>query len=75
MDNDITNLDDVTKKALHIDYISDNDLLFEGKYNDLSFFKYDDGDIGITIEETEINSFILKKEQIDVLLNWINKLK
>jgi len=65
-------LDDSTKQALHIACVSESDLLFRGRTKELSFFNYKDGDIEISIEDGENNTFILTKEQIDVLLAWIN---
>ena len=72
MIEDIINLDDSTKQALHIAYVSENDLLFRGRTKELSFFNYKDGDIEIGIDDGENNTFILNKEQIDILLAWIN---
>ena len=72
MIKDIMNLDDSTKKALHISYVSESDLLFIGRTKGLSFFNYRDGDIGIEIYDGESNIFILNKEQIDILLAWIS---
>jgi hypothetical protein len=72
MIEDIINLDDGTKQALHIAYVSESDLLFRGRTKELSFFNYKDGDIEIGIDDGENNTFILNKEQIDILLAWIN---
>ena len=72
MIKDIMNLDDSTKQALHIAYVSESDLLFRGRTKELSFFNYKDGDIEIGIDDGENNTFILNKEQLDILLAWIN---
>ncbi len=72
MTQDIMNLDDNTKQALHIACVSESDLLFRGKTKELSFFNYKDGDIEISIDDGENNTFILNKEQIDAMLSWIN---
>lgn len=72
MTQDIMNLDDSTKQALHIACVSESDLLFRGRTKELSFFNYTDGDIEISIDDGENNTFILNKEQIDVMLAWIN---
>lgn len=72
MAQDTINLDDNTKQALHIACISEDDLLFRGKTKELAFFNYKDGDIEISIDDGENNTFIVSKEQIDVILAWIN---
>ena len=72
MTQDIMNLDDNTKQALHITCVSESDLLFRGKTKELAFFNYKDGDIEISIDDGENNTFILNKEQIDAMLAWIN---
>jgi len=72
MTQDIMNLDDNTRQALHIACVGENDLLFRGKTKELAFFNYKDGDIEISIDDGENNNFILNKEQIDVMLAWIN---
>ena len=72
MIEDIINLDDSTKQALHIAYVSESDLLFKGRTKEISFFNYKDGDIEIGIDDGENNTFILNKEQVDILLAWIN---
>jgi hypothetical protein len=72
MTQDIMNLDDSTKQALHIAYVSESDLLFRGRTKELAFFNYKDGDIEISIDDGENNTFILNKEQIDAMLAWIN---
>ena len=72
MIKDIMNLDDSTKQALHIAYVSESDLLFRGRTKELAFYDYRDGDIEISIDDGENNTFILNKEQIEALLAWIN---
>lgn len=72
MIQDIINLDDSTKQALHIACVSESDLLFRGGTKELAFFNYNDGDIEISIDDGENNTFILNKEQINVMLAWIN---
>ena len=72
MIQDTMKLDDNTKQALHIVYVSESDLLFRGRRKELSFFNYNNGDIEISIDDRENNTFILNKEQIDAILAWIN---
>ena len=72
MIKDIMNLDDSTKQALHIACVSESDLLFRGRTKELAFYDYQDGDIEISIDDGENNTFILNKEQIEALLAWIN---
>ena len=72
MIKDIMNLDDSTKQALHIACVSESDLLFRGRTKELAFYDYRDGDIEISIDDGENNTYILNKEQIEALLAWIN---
>jgi hypothetical protein len=72
MIEDVINLEDSIKQALHIAHVNESDLLFRGKTKELSFFNYNDGDIEIGIDDVQNNTFILNKEQIDVLIAWIN---
>ena len=72
MIQDIMNIDNITKQALHIAYVSESDLLFRGRTKELALFNYEDGDIEISIDDGENNTFILNKEQIDAMLAWIN---
>lgn len=72
MTQDIMNLDDNTKQALCIACVSESDLLFRGRIKELSFFNFMNGDIEISIDDGQNNTFILNKEQIDVMLSWIN---
>lgn len=72
MIQDIINLDDSNKQVLRIAYVNESNLLFRGRTKELSFFKYKDGDIEISIDDGENNTFILKKEQVDAMLAWIN---
>lgn len=65
-------LDDDTKQVLQIACISESDLLFRDRTKELAFFNYKDGDIEISIDDGENDTFILNKEQIDVMLAWIN---
>jgi len=66
------NLDDSTKQELHIACVSESDLLFRGRTKELAFYNYRDGDIEISIDDVENNTFILNKEQVEALLAWIN---
>jgi len=52
--------------------MSEDILIFKGRTIELSFFNYADGNIEIGIEDGEYKSFILNKEQINILLAWIN---
>jgi hypothetical protein len=74
-EKDIMNLDDSTKNALQISVINELDLVFTGKknYKELTFFNYKDGDIQIGIEDEHNNTFIVSKEQIDIMLAWIKQ--
>lgn len=72
MIQDTMKLDDNTKQALHISYISDCCLVFKGRTKVLSFYNYGDGDIEISIDDGENNIFILSNEQTDAMLEWIN---
>lgn len=80
MTQDIMNLDGSTKQALHIAGISKSDLYFRqgrlshpGEIKEVSFFKYTDGDVEISIEDVGgTNIFILTKEQVDTMLAWLN---
>lgn len=72
MSQDIMSLDDDTKQVLQIACISESDLLFRDRTKELAFFNYKDGDIEISIDDGENDTFILNKEQIDVMLAWIN---
>ena len=63
---------DKEKEALHIACVSESDLLFRGRTKELSFYNYKDGDIEISIDDVENNTFILNKEQVDAMLAWIN---
>lgn len=65
-------LDDDTKQVLQIACISESDLLFRDRTKELAFFNYKDGDIEISIDDGENDTFILNKEQIDVMLARIN---
>ena len=72
MSQDIMSLDDDTKQVLQIACISESDLLFRDRTKELAFFNYKDGDIEISIDDGENDTFILNKEQIDAMLAWIN---
>lgn len=72
MSQDIMSLDDDTKQVLQIACISESDLLFRDRTKELAFFNYKDGDIEISIDDGENDTFILNKEQIDVMLARIN---
>lgn len=63
-----------TRKALHIASVSESDLDFaKGDFASkrLEFYKYDDGDIEISIDDAGINNYILDKEQVEYLLKWL----
>ena len=72
MIKDIMNLEDSTKQALHIACVSDSDLLFRGRTKELAFYDYRDGDIEISIDDGENNTFILNEKQVEALLAWFN---
>ncbi|MFA5298312.1 MAG: hypothetical protein WC389_08920 [Lutibacter sp.] len=72
MIQNIMNLDDSTKQALHIACVGEIDLLFRGRIKELAFFNYKNGDIEISIDDGRNNTFVLNKEQVDAMLAWIN---
>lgn len=75
MEFDSLTMNQDIRKALNIANVSESELDFEGKHNNnktLEFFKYDDGDLEITIDDFEANSFIITKEQVECLAKWLS---
>lgn len=74
MEFDSVTMNQDTRKALHVASVSESDLEFsKGNFASkrLEFYKYDDGDIEISIDETETNNYILDKKQVEYLLKWL----
>ena len=72
MKEDIMSLDDSRKKVLKISCVSEYDLSFRGSTKELAFYNYKDGDIEISIDDGENNTFILNREQVNAMVEWIN---
>lgn len=72
MTQDIMNLDNSTKQALHITYVSESDLTIRGKWTTIEIMKYSDGDVEFQIADgSERITYIFDKAQIDFLAKWL----
>ncbi len=57
------------QKSLQIEFITPSELSFKPRFGEIQFHNYHDGCIGFEIDG---HYRVLSKEQIDVLIQWIN---
>ena len=59
------------KTELEVSSLTNRDLQFNHTLTELEFYKCDDGDIEITVDNGERVGFFLNREQTELLIKWL----